>query len=372
MNKSQAVISLFDAWLSYEAHLQATFPQKKAESLIVQTRTALLRYTLPGWGFSLPKGQRLTAQEREQGLQFLKQIQIEQLHEARDLQEKSFEALNVAGNSRQNYRWALNGFIDWCKQQTWASSVPWAEKKRRATRKRKQKRFAVDRSTTPALTWPEFLESVELLRAECKPRFLLSTQSKRGGSTPGQLRSLSAIAQSYQRFLCVALLAYIPPQRLGELQHLKISLPPSSDLKHDANVHGRENLIYYDENQWWIRIINTKQDQMPDRLIPIPNLGYDNNRCFYQYLEEWLLHYECRNDQAETLSFPGLRSCLNPQHDYLFTMKNGQAYAGPRLGMLFTHAVGHVTGKLASSSLVTRMFLAHVGAESTLTPGFGE
>lgn len=548
MNKRQAVISLFDAWLSYEAYLQATLPEKKAEALLAQTRTALLRYTLPGWGFSVFKGQRLTAQEREQGLQFLKQIRLEQLQEAPDFQEKSFEELNVAGNSRRNYRWALNGFIDWCKQQTWAASVSWAEEKRVTPRKREKKGSAVDRGATSAksrfsyrlpeeqisaslqkelaafrnfltkgescvsertaqmykqqvlrllgwfhqvqgipledlsletivpkpstrdeksaafwaqvylewlrdsrlkdsdvpkhelisphtaskiistwlaaakfvyreeievigwknperipplqalsdlrrsmrsqlesyerlsyqqkdlMTWPEFLELGELLRDECNPWFLQSTQSKRGGSTRGQLRSLSAIAQSYQRFLCLALLSYIPPPRLGELWRLKISLPFSCDLEHRTNnVHTGENFsFYYDGSQWWIRIVEIKcmvdnkydPTKMSGRQILIPNLYYGNNRYFYQYLEEWLLHYDYQNEQGETLSVPGLRSCLNPQHDYLFTPKYGQSYNSSSFGMFLKHAVGRVTGKHVSS--LRRMFCTYVSETNKL------
>lgn len=537
IDKRQAVISLFDAWLSYEAHLQATLPEKKAEALLAQTRTALLRYTLPGWGFSVFKGQRLTAQEREQGLQFLKQIRLEQLQEAPDFQEKSFEALNVAGNSRRTYRWALNSFIDWCKQQTWAASVSWAEETRVTPRKREKKGSAVDRGATPAksrfsyrlpegqisaslqkelaafrnflikgefyvsertaqvyeqqvlrllgwfhqvqgiplenlslemivpkpstrdekdaafwaqvylewlrasrlkdsdvpkhelisphtviktidtwltvakfvyreeiedigwrnqeripplqglyslrrsarsqlkhykrlsyqqkdlMTWPEFLELGELLREECNPWLLQSTQSKQGGSTQGQLRSLTAIAQSHQRFLCLALLSYIPPPRLGELRQLKISLPFSCDLEHRTNnVHARENLVYYDDGQWWIRIVDRKK--LSALLFSIPNLCYDNNRYFYQYLEEWLLHYDYRNEQGETRSVPGLRSCLNPQHDYLFTLKNGQSHSSSSFGMFLKHSVGRVTGKRVSS--VRHMFYTYVMGTNTI------
>ncbi|MBD2028272.1 hypothetical protein [Leptolyngbya sp. FACHB-711] len=546
MDKRQASISLslFDVWLRYEAHLQATLPEKKAEVLLAQTRTALLRYTLPGWGFSLSKGQRLTAQEREQGLQFLQQIRLEQLQEAPAFQEKSFEELNVAGNSRRNYRWALNNFIDWCKQQTWAASVSWAEEKRVTPRKREKKGSAVDLGATHAksrlsyrlpkeqisaslqeelvafrnfltkeepcvsghtaqmyeqqvlrllgwlhqvqgipledlsletivpktsardeeyasslaqaylqwlqdsrrrhtdapehelisphtaikaidawltvakfvyrkeievvgrknkekipvlqvlyslrryavnslksyqrishqqkdpITWTEFLELGEFLRDECKPWFLQSIQSKRGGATRGTSRSLTAIAQSYQRFLCLALLSYIPPPRLGELRQLKISLPFGSDLEHITNnVHTRENLLYYDGSQWWIRIVNKKYEQMraPDRRIPIPNIRYENNRCFYQYLEEWLLHYDYRNDKEETLSVLGLRSCLNPQHDYLFTLKNGKPYNSSSFGMLLTHAVRRITEKHVPPA--RQMFFSYVRETNALSSG---
>lgn len=542
MEKRQPSISLFDAWLSYEAYVQETLPQKKAEALLAQTRTALLRYTLPSWGFPLSKGQRLTTQEREQGLRFLKQVRLEQLKDAPDFQEKSFEQLSVAGNSRRNYRWALNSFIDWCKQQPWASGIAWAKEKRFTPRKREKKEYEADLQTnndkarlpyrlpeaqisaslqqelqsfrdfltkgeprvskltaqryeqqvlrilgwlhqvqgvpledlrletlvpkTPArdeastaslvqaylqwlqdcgprrsdapkretlgshtaikaidtwltvakfvyleeiefvgwknkeripsfqvlyglrknalksikahqhtndpqenlMSWLEFLELGEVLRDECKLWFPQSTQSKQGGTTRGALRSLTAIAQSYQRFLCVALLSYIPPQPLRELRQLKISLPSVSSLEHiTSNVHPEESLLYRDGNQWWIKIAAGKHQvgMTSAGRVPVPNLRYDNERYFYQYLEEWLLHYDYRDNQGKILAVPGLRSCFNPRHDYLFTLKNGQPYSSAAFRMLLKHAVRRVTEKPVAP--LRQIFVTHVSNMDTLS-----
>jgi hypothetical protein len=52
-------------------------------------------------------------------LDFLRQLPFEQLREAPEAQERLFEQLAVAGNSRRNYRWALNGFMGWCEEQDW-------------------------------------------------------------------------------------------------------------------------------------------------------------------------------------------------------------------------------------------------------------
>jgi hypothetical protein len=51
MPEHAPVRTLSEAWLSYEAYVRSTLPPKKAETTIAQARTALLRYTLPGWGF---------------------------------------------------------------------------------------------------------------------------------------------------------------------------------------------------------------------------------------------------------------------------------------------------------------------------------
>jgi hypothetical protein len=137
-------LSLLEVWQRYETAVLATQPQPKATALLAQTRTALLRYTLPGWGFPPPKGQRLTAQEATQGLQCLSQVSVAHLQEAAALQEDLFEQLHVAGNSRRNYRWALHQFLDWCQQQSWFDTNTWSEAEQPTPRKREKKGSATD------------------------------------------------------------------------------------------------------------------------------------------------------------------------------------------------------------------------------------
>jgi hypothetical protein len=211
------------------------------------------------------------------------------------------------------------------------------------------------------MNWTEFLELGEVLREECKPWFPQSTQSQKNGTTRGTLRSPTAIAQSYQRFLLVGLLSYLPPQRLGEIRATKIELPLVTNSKPiTRKIDPEESLLYREGNQWWLKMISGKFKTRATsaRSIPLPNLRYDNDRCFYQYLEEWLLHYEYRDHQGETVALPGLRSCFNPQHDYLFTLKNGQPYSLPALRMLLRQAAHRVTAKPLVP--VRNMFIEHI------------
>jgi hypothetical protein len=39
----------------YATHIQTQHPAKKAQEIIAQTETAINRYTLPGWAWSLSK-----------------------------------------------------------------------------------------------------------------------------------------------------------------------------------------------------------------------------------------------------------------------------------------------------------------------------
>lgn len=557
MPQSQLPHSLLDAWLAYEAHVRLTMPTKKADATVAQVRTALWRYTLPGWEFPLPKGQRLSKGEYEQGLDFLKQLPFQRLQEAPAVQERLFEQLAVAGNSRRNYRWALKQFMDWCNQQYWYEVETEAEGnvQRPVSRKRQPKGSANDvRLTTrrarqayrlakdeipealqrelerfsqflmgtgpngettrraslrtanqyvnqvlrflgwlhthqavplaelslqrlvavgsgaegsarsngrpqekaeqvveliqayfqwlgasgqgtlderteaikspytelkvintwlavarflneqnhisegkeaktarvmiaalkklrrgvstklkvhqpvsdaskKRLEWHEFLDLVEILRGECRPRLWQQTQSRHGGSTLGSPRSLTAIAQSYQRFLLTALLAYIPPQRSQVLRNLLIArtLIPEQDCSSQA-VSGEESVLYRDHDGWWIKIVEPRmQRQSPPYLVFVHNLNYADGRCFYQYLEEWILHYVYEDAQGNTIEVPGLRRCLNPQHLRLFTMKNGQPYQdSPTFIKLLRHPAYRFTGKAIDFHTVRQMYAKYL------------
>lgn len=553
--------SLLDALLAYEAQVRTTLPQKKANATLAQVRTALWRYTLPAWECPLPQGQRLTQEEYERGLHLLQQLPLERLNDALEVQERLFEQLSVAGNSRRNYRWALKSFINWCDQQSWfaqsevniQSSVsrkrqqkPSANDLRLTTRKARQpyrlaesersealqqelEKFfqfliapSLDRSderelrpvssrtaeqylnqalrilgwlhaeqNIPAeelslrwlvagepsfaageqkdqqaqanarrtlelvqaylqwlrdrkgknlnersegiqsprteilvirawiavaqfvyrqssavkkqeaekastvisalrdlrretvatklkghqpvsdeskkqLEWHEFLKFVETLRGECVPRFHQRTQSKHDGLTLAPSRTLSAIAQSYQRFLLGAFLAYIPPQRSEVLRKLVVSPSPiSKSSVHAKEFSNEESVLYQNQDRWWLQIVlgRINHHSVHD-LVSIPNPSYPDGRCFYNYLEEWLLRYGWENSQGETIEVAGLRSCFNPQHHRLFTMKNGHPYQdSPAFIKLLRHPAYRITGKALDFDSVRQMYSKYLRNE---------
>ena len=545
---------LLEALREYEASLRATLPQKKAEATLAQMRTALWRYTLPGWGFPFAQGPRMSPAEYEQGLHFLKQISVERLQDAPEVQERLFEQLELAGNSRRTYRCALHRLIDWCKQQSWWEGEVEANIRRSTSRKRQRKpsanelRLTTRRARQPyrlaqteqseslqqeldsffqyltepgpdgqgpkvsattanqhvsqvlrilgwlyadqgvllqelslhrlvevrtaskgkepdelpsevdaewitglveaylkwlstpteensdgrsaafqspyttikviqtwlavvrfigrqaqeseepqaakaeiamaaleklrrravaqlknhqsvsdqskkRLEWHEFLELVEKLRGECVARFPQRTHSKQGGSTLAPLRSLTAISHSYQRFLLAALLAYVPPQRSQVLRNLVIAQSPLPEPSlQPQELFSQASVVYQDQEAWWIKVVEQKTNHQPTHyLVFVPNLAYADGRCFYQYLEEWLQHYAYPSTQGRVIEVPGLRSCFKPNHDRLFTMKNGQPYENsPAFIKLLRHPAYRIIEKALDFNSVRWMYAEYL------------
>ncbi len=135
--------SLFEIWNLYKKEISANQPQKEAHATLSRTKTALLRYTLPGWGFAVPKGKKLTDRETETALNNMKGISLEQFQEADQTQQLVFDLQQVPSNSHRTYRAALKKLLEWCEQQPWWSkSINISEK--RFSSANTQKKSAVD------------------------------------------------------------------------------------------------------------------------------------------------------------------------------------------------------------------------------------
>jgi hypothetical protein len=104
---------LGDLFELYKNHVE----QKGDTKTIPLVQSALLRFTVPGWGGPLPKGKKMTFQETRAGLEFLKQIKLEQVQNALSIQEQVFEQLKIDKERRRQPRCYLKNFIDWSTEQ---------------------------------------------------------------------------------------------------------------------------------------------------------------------------------------------------------------------------------------------------------------
>lgn len=115
------VISLADFYHLYEAALKDEFEQSKAYSIIAKTKTSIIRYTLPKWGFPSKLDGNLSPLETQEGLKFMKEIPIYQAVHALEVQERVFDRFGDRASpaARRVYRSALRKMMDWGRSQDW-------------------------------------------------------------------------------------------------------------------------------------------------------------------------------------------------------------------------------------------------------------
>ncbi len=111
MNYPCQPASVFDLLWLYQKSLDGN------NTALSSVRTALLRFTAPGWGGTYPSGKKLTSSEVHSGLEFLKIIPLEQLRDALSVQEKVFKKLNVDTAAQRQARYILKKFVDWAIAQ---------------------------------------------------------------------------------------------------------------------------------------------------------------------------------------------------------------------------------------------------------------
>ena len=113
MTKPETVL---DAFKEYEARMLEL--GKPAE--VKNMQTALLRFTVPGWGGYTPtNSKRSTKQDVEEGLNFLKLLSIGKLRDGNAAQERVFSQTAVEAKQRNNARYYLNKLIALAEGEGW-------------------------------------------------------------------------------------------------------------------------------------------------------------------------------------------------------------------------------------------------------------
>jgi len=115
------VNDLADFYRLYEGYLRTEFDEEKMYSILAKLKTSLIRYTLPGWDFTLKLDGNLSALETFEGLKFMEKVPIYQAVFALELQATVFERFGdrVSAGSRRVYRCELKKMIDWGRSQDW-------------------------------------------------------------------------------------------------------------------------------------------------------------------------------------------------------------------------------------------------------------
>ncbi|HEY9298797.1 MAG TPA: hypothetical protein VIQ31_21060 [Phormidium sp.] len=124
--------TLYDLYILYCEELKSKGNDGKTDPTAA-LRTGLLRYTIQKWGFPLPSGHKMTQDEVNTGVEFLKKIPISEVPHLLEYQQEVFESLGGKSSSR-TYRLHLKRMVDWCLKQSWWQELTHSKLEQRSPR----------------------------------------------------------------------------------------------------------------------------------------------------------------------------------------------------------------------------------------------
>ncbi len=186
------------------------------------------------------------------------------------------------------------------------------------------------------IDWPEFLNCVKQLKAECTPI-----------SKSNQHRSKSAIATSIQRYLIFAFFSAIP-ERPRTVRELELG----------RTLVKRDELWYLELGPEDLKTGEAYSKLGEKRVIPIP-------QWYYPELEAWLFGYEDEEGVwqgyvDEKGNRCGWRQVFEPRHNFVFFQKNGKPFTSETFCGLFKQVAYRLTGKACNPQLIRDMAIAHL------------
>lgn len=107
--------TLYEAYASYIRTLSTPDASK--------LNTALLRFTVPGWNGPEAKGARLSTQEKQTAIRFLKTLPFEKLWSAEKVMHSYLLRINTAKKDRRTPRYNLRKFVRWASDQGWGKPI---------------------------------------------------------------------------------------------------------------------------------------------------------------------------------------------------------------------------------------------------------
>jgi len=130
------------------------------------------------------------------------------------------------------------------------------------------------------LDWESVLKLTEQFRQKCVSVCFYKDLSRKLG-VRGMPRSATAIAGSFQLYILFAMLTYIPPRRIGELQRLKLG------KRENPSFDPRHPYLYKEDGTWIIDVtpLACKTGKTYGRQrLRLPDLVFEDGRSFYSYL----------------------------------------------------------------------------------------
>jgi hypothetical protein len=186
------------------------------------------------------------------------------------------------------------------------------------------------------IDWPEFLNCVKQLKAECK---LIGKRN--------QQRSASVIATSIQRYLIFAFFSAIP-ERSRTVRELELG----------RTLVKRDEMWYLELEPKDFKTGATYLKLGEKRVIQIP-------QWYYPDLEAWLFGYE--DEEGVWQGYVdkkgnrcGWRQVFEPTHNFVFFQRNGKPFTTETFCSLFKNVAHRLTGKAFSPQLIRNIAIAHL------------
>ncbi len=112
--------NLFAVYELYSQHIKTIYASKKAQRIIQETQSAILRFLLLGLGYDKqPAGRKMTQAEKQAACEFMKTIPLNQLLKLNQAVTKGFELAGASIASQNTYGGRIQQLSDWGEQQYW-------------------------------------------------------------------------------------------------------------------------------------------------------------------------------------------------------------------------------------------------------------
>jgi hypothetical protein len=159
-NQQLKINNVYQIYQLYCKFLQTEMGDK-SNNEIAKIKTALIRYTLPGYGIST---QLMESHQKEKSL---KKISISQFKNVLVVQQQVFEVLGteVTIHSQRTYRSALKKMLKWCAKQNWWANDSGSAESSVLPPKRSQSDFSSVRVTSRKWRPPYALTDAEIEQA---------------------------------------------------------------------------------------------------------------------------------------------------------------------------------------------------------------
>lgn len=159
-------------------------------------------------------------------------------------------------------------------------------------RKEAKQKGAVVPKEARMVDWEQALEVLEKLRFEADLKYREFPRSS--GGIYKRNRASTAIAASLRRFLIVAFLTLMPPDRQRSTRELELGRTLVRGSRENGVFIPVERMQNQEKAQWWIHLVS--EDYKTGKTYGeqwhlVPNVKFADGKRFYDYIERWINTY---------------------------------------------------------------------------------